>query len=157
VPRTALADRFLAKPRCGNRSADWPELGPLKATKSHFTMRETNGEPRTTSSSISIPDHLLPIETQAYQSFKMPASISTVTTADIPKNEKTARLRSSPDAETAPPLEVKEHDFFWTYTEEPHRTRRMAIIKAHPEVHPLPSLCPSQTLSIDMLTNRGNR
>ncbi|KAK7511969.1 fatty acid desaturase-domain-containing protein [Phyllosticta citriasiana] len=26
------------------------------------------------------------------------------------------------------------NDFFWTYTEEPHRTRRMAIIKAHPEV-----------------------
>lgn len=30
--------------------------------------------------------------------------------------------------------EKKEHDFFWTYTEEPHRTRRLAIIKAHPEV-----------------------
>jgi sphingolipid 4-desaturase/C4-monooxygenase len=30
---------------------------------------------------------------------------------------------------------VSEHDkFFWTYTEEPHRTRRQAIIKAHPEV-----------------------
>ncbi|KAI6248521.1 Sphingolipid delta(4)-desaturase [Erysiphe necator] len=29
---------------------------------------------------------------------------------------------------------VKNHDFFWTYTEEPHRTRRQAIIKAHPEV-----------------------
>jgi sphingolipid delta-4 desaturase len=28
----------------------------------------------------------------------------------------------------------KSHDFFWTYTEEPHRTRRLAIIKAHPEV-----------------------
>lgn len=28
-----------------------------------------------------------------------------------------------------------DHDhFFWTYTEEPHRTRRQAIIKAHPEV-----------------------
>ena len=26
------------------------------------------------------------------------------------------------------------HDFFWTYTEEPHRTRRQAIIRAHPEV-----------------------
>ncbi|KAI9787470.1 MAG: hypothetical protein M1835_002669 [Candelina submexicana] len=25
-------------------------------------------------------------------------------------------------------------DFFWSYTEEPHRTRRQAIIKAHPEV-----------------------
>jgi sphingolipid 4-desaturase/C4-monooxygenase len=32
------------------------------------------------------------------------------------------------------PLEVKYKDFFWTYTEEPHRTRRLAIIKAHPEV-----------------------
>lgn len=30
----------------------------------------------------------------------------------------------------------KQHDeFFWTYTEEPHATRRQAIIKAHPEVH----------------------
>lgn len=29
------------------------------------------------------------------------------------------------------------HDFFWTYTEEPHRTRRQEIIKAHPEVKPL--------------------
>lgn len=30
---------------------------------------------------------------------------------------------------------VDPHDhFFWTYTEEPHRTRRHAIIKAHPEV-----------------------
>ncbi|KAF2280585.1 sphingolipid delta4-desaturase [Westerdykella ornata] len=29
----------------------------------------------------------------------------------------------------------EDHDrFFWTYTEEPHRTRRQAIIKAHPEV-----------------------
>jgi len=37
----------------------------------------------------------------------------------------------APKAEEEHP---KEHDFFWTYTEEPHRTRRMAIIKAHPEV-----------------------
>ncbi|KAJ5304785.1 uncharacterized protein N7443_004445 [Penicillium atrosanguineum] len=28
---------------------------------------------------------------------------------------------------------VDDH-FFWTYTEEPHRSRRQAIIKAHPEV-----------------------
>ena len=28
----------------------------------------------------------------------------------------------------------EEKDFFWTYTEEPHRTRRQAIIQAHPEV-----------------------
>ncbi|KAK4104492.1 sphingolipid delta-4 desaturase like protein [Parathielavia hyrcaniae] len=30
--------------------------------------------------------------------------------------------------------DAKYRDFFWTYTEEPHRTRRLAIIKAHPEV-----------------------
>ncbi|KAF2085878.1 peptidase M24A, methionine aminopeptidase [Saccharata proteae CBS 121410] len=32
------------------------------------------------------------------------------------------------------PADVEHEGFFWTYTEEPHRTRRMAIIKAHPEV-----------------------
>lgn len=30
---------------------------------------------------------------------------------------------------------ANKQDFFWTYTEEPHRTRRQAIIKKHPEVH----------------------
>lgn len=36
-------------------------------------------------------------------------------------------------------VDKKINDFFWTYTEEPHRTRRMAIIKAHPEVCSPPS------------------
>jgi sphingolipid delta-4 desaturase len=31
--------------------------------------------------------------------------------------------------------DMKHDEFFWTYTEEPHATRRQAIIKAHPEVH----------------------
>jgi hypothetical protein len=35
-------------------------------------------------------------------------------------------------------VDSKSQDFFWTYTEEPHRTRRLAIIKAHPEVRDLP-------------------
>ena len=30
--------------------------------------------------------------------------------------------------------ESVQEDFFWTYTEEPHQTRRLEIIKAHPEV-----------------------
>ena len=29
---------------------------------------------------------------------------------------------------------LDEHSFFWSYSEEPHRTRRQAIIKVHPEV-----------------------
>ena len=64
----------------------------------------------------------------------MPASTSTITTSLPSKEPQTARLRTEKQTEQPPPLEVKEHDFFWTYTEEPHRTRRMAIIKAHPEV-----------------------
>jgi sphingolipid delta-4 desaturase len=72
-------------------------------------------------------------------SFTMPASTSTVTTAreKDSNGNGSARLRAEKRVEAildAPPLEVREHDFFWTYTEEPHRTRRMAIIKAHPEV-----------------------
>lgn len=40
----------------------------------------------------------------------------------------------SPSPAPAPDAAVdKTNDFFWTYTEEPHRTRRLAIIKAHPE------------------------
>ncbi|KAE8373443.1 methionine aminopeptidase [Aspergillus bertholletiae] len=33
-----------------------------------------------------------------------------------------------------PESSIVEDQFFWTYTEEPHRSRRQAIIKAHPEV-----------------------
>lgn len=32
------------------------------------------------------------------------------------------------------PRQHRAHDFFWTDQEEPHRTRRIQIIKAHPEV-----------------------
>ncbi|ERF74604.1 Dihydroceramide delta(4)-desaturase [Endocarpon pusillum Z07020] len=60
--------------------------------------------------------------------------------------ETRARLQISTAAtspESAPPeskssqlqdAASKDDDFFWTYTEEPHRTRRQAIIRAHPEV-----------------------
>lgn len=37
-------------------------------------------------------------------------------------------------------------DFFWTYTEEPHRTRRLEIIKKHPEVRIEQTLLPNPSL-----------
>ncbi|EGP82913.1 unnamed protein product [Zymoseptoria tritici ST99CH_3D7] len=70
----------------------------------------------------------------------MPA---TVTTATVTK-----------EACPAPPskdLDIKtggKEDFFWTYTEEPHRTRRQAIIKAHPEVL---KLCGPEPLTIPIV------
>jgi len=49
-------------------------------------------------------------------------------------------------------LKQKE-DFFWAYTEEPHRTRRQAIIKAHPEVHDFfPQFTASDRLTINTPT-----
>ncbi|KAI0426581.1 fatty acid desaturase-domain-containing protein [Xylaria sp. FL1042] len=70
-----------------------------------------------------------------------PSSASTVTSASRPiKKEKTIRVNGKRGDGLVEgdlprdPVEVKYRDFFWTYTEEPHRTRRLEIIKAHPEV-----------------------
>ncbi|KAJ5281503.1 Sphingolipid delta(4)-desaturase [Penicillium angulare] len=51
-----------------------------------------------------------------------------------------AKASATPNSEptstriTPPEASAVEDKFFWTYTEEPHRSRRQAIIKAHPEV-----------------------
>lgn len=63
----------------------------------------------------------------------MHATPTAVTTIDLPNAGprlfvKVQHSDSTPD------------DFFWAYTEEPHKTRRQAIIKAHPEVAFLQSL-----------------
>ncbi|KAI8946587.1 fatty acid desaturase-domain-containing protein [Xylaria longipes] len=67
-----------------------------------------------------------------------PSAASTVTSAPrAAKREKSIRFDAASGKGGEPerhPLEVKYRDFFWTYTEEPHRTRRLEIIKAHPEV-----------------------
>lgn len=36
-------------------------------------------------------------------------------------------------------------DFLWIMTEEPHRSRRMAILKAHPEVRLSPYPCAARS------------
>jgi sphingolipid delta-4 desaturase len=71
-------------------------------------------------------------------------SKSTRTTASNPKYspsaESTTSLSSLPSTESES-IEDQEKkyddpypDFLWMTTEEPHRSRRMAILKAHPEV-----------------------
>lgn len=36
---------------------------------------------------------------------------------------------------------AQKDKFFWAYTEEPHRTRRQAIIQAHPEASSCKASC----------------
>ena len=59
----------------------------------------------------------------------MPVMSSEVVTETIASARRSTPIRPV----EAPPQNEDDH-FFWTYTEEPHRTRRTAIIKAHPEV-----------------------
>ncbi|KAH8428779.1 sphingolipid delta(4)-desaturase family protein [Aspergillus melleus] len=65
---------------------------------------------------------------------------SVVATAPTPQLRVSAAKKGSAADEKpsprVPPPETSAVDdhFFWTYTEEPHRSRRQAIIKAHPEV-----------------------
>ncbi len=71
------------------------------------------------------------------------ALTATATTNGASKRREPANGKPSSKANGAnghdAPAEAQQddagyRDFFWTYTEEPHRTRRLAIIKAHPEV-----------------------
>jgi hypothetical protein len=66
---------------------------------------------------------------------------SSVSTATLSQPQQTAAgaqkaVALQQQAQESKSNNKKQHDeFFWTYTEEPHATRRQAIIKAHPEVH----------------------
>lgn len=67
-------------------------------------------------------------------------------TATVTRTKKEKRGKNEDVAEAA------QKSFFWTYTEEPHRSRRMQIIKAHPEVSIRTELSDLKlTLSIQVL------
>lgn len=71
-------------------------------------------------------------------------AVLTVTESDL---KATDHIRPSDNhsAKSLSEKEISEADkFFWTYTEEPHRTRRQLIIKAHPEVT---KLCGPESLT----------
>lgn len=87
----------------------------------------------------------------------MRSSVSTVVTSGIQSETVAATAISKTEKETAISNPVEGHNdadhFFWTYTEEPHRTRRQAIIKAHPEV--LFDVLKSQLLADDPADNEA--
>lgn len=78
----------------------------------------------------------------------MPSVVETAPTPHLrvsAAKSKSADAEQDPSTRIAPPeTSAVEDKFFWTYTEEPHRSRRQAIIKAHPEVtNPYHALSPS--------------
>ncbi|KAK5138262.1 hypothetical protein LTR08_003323 [Meristemomyces frigidus] len=76
----------------------------------------------------------------------MSSSIATTTVTATPRGMKSDAVKPELDSATNG---GNDHDrFFWTYTEEPHRTRRQAIIKAHPEVL---KLCGPEPLTIPLV------
>lgn len=80
----------------------------------------------------------------------MASSATTVTTVE-PKHERQSENRSTTPEEKQTSSAKSEDGadrFFWTYTEEPHRTRRHEIIKAHPEVL---KLCGPEPLTIPLV------
>lgn len=77
----------------------------------------------------------IPIDITWLMSKTMPSSVLTATTT--PSVAHTAAMNPSCQEQASTSTGETDGDynkFFWTYTEEPHRTRRQAIIKAHPEV-----------------------
>ena len=81
-----------------------------------------------------------------YLSVTMPTSVATTAVSSTQEVRNCREEKTDSVNEEGLPIESHD-DFFWTYTEEPHKTRRLAIIKAHPEVcmpsHPM--LIPSLT------------
>lgn len=73
---------------------------------------------------LLLPAAMLATETAPTPHLRVSAVKSTESKTDGPQQS----------SRVAPPPSIVEDQFFWTYTEEPHRSRRQAIIKAHPEV-----------------------
>lgn len=71
------------------------------------------------------------------------ASVTSTATPTLRVHAAAQGTKDNKQAGKAPPPQgsASYDRFFWTYTEEPHRSRRQAIIKAHPEVDFIPSHC----------------
>ncbi|KAL4775476.1 methionine aminopeptidase [Aspergillus nidulans var. acristatus] len=99
---------------------DYPPLCDIKGS---YTAQFEHVCPR-----FCLPDlETNPFASSATPQLRMSATKNLRKVPDLRNDEPSVRI---------PPPETSsiEDQFFWTYTEEPHRSRRQAIIKAHPEV-----------------------
>jgi hypothetical protein len=114
---------------------DSTKLNPCRSRQAHPSTQVARVAPRGTGTTAFFPLHPGRIS-----STPLNIAMTTVQTASPHLRVSAAKSSSSeskesPSTRISPPetSAVDDH-FFWTYTEEPHRSRRQAIIKAHPEV-----------------------
>ena len=68
-----------------------------------------------------------------------------------PRRTEVPQPTNKDDGQTYPAAPQDPSDFLWLMTEEPHRTRRMEIMKAHPEV------CLLRSINVVYLTWSGSQ
>ena len=81
--------------------------------------------------------HSLPLQrtqARALSSFKPPDLTMTSSTTLVEETAVQSRTEGKILPQAQRPSALKDDKFFWSDQEEPHRTRRIQIIKAHPEV-----------------------
>ncbi|KAL1797319.1 hypothetical protein ACET3X_003925 [Alternaria dauci] len=110
-------------------SQPWGDVGPPPPASAELRVKYS------TNSQSSTPPPFTHTRSFCNCFPRLPRMRSSVSTATVPSKEPVPRSFTVKAEKQDEPNVANEHDhFFWTYTEEPHRTRRMAIIKAHPEV-----------------------
>ncbi|KAK9448385.1 fatty acid desaturase-domain-containing protein [Limtongia smithiae] len=116
-----------------------PVKPPKTATVTEdTTSKEAMSEPASPSSSSSSADE------SECESANPSVSSSVSSLADVT----TTKTGSAKSTEWTDDLS-QQSEFFWTYQEEPHRTRRMQILRAHPEVT---KLCGHEPLTKYVIT-----
>lgn len=108
-----------------NSRSSSPQFSHTADSSTSFTSDDDDVSPQSGTPKHELDDAPLPDVSRAQHTILPPGSQSAGVTATDGKAW-LPRIASTP-----------EQDFLWMHTEEPHRSRRMAILKAHPEVRRL--------------------
>jgi sphingolipid delta-4 desaturase len=120
------------------RSIDWSYYGGAEELPPSMRRRKTNDTVISTASSSSAAESSS-MASSSSASADSPATSDDEGQQNISEKDTNSTARAgdkwAPAYSSKSPADAS--DFLWLLTEEPHRTRRMAILKAHPQVRTL--------------------